>query len=151
MLTYTNAYQTSLAEAIKGQLEKVGINVEIETMELSAAISKFYDDKSVPALLTSWVGQLDPQLTVSGLYTGYYFVGETPPEIASLISEASTTYDMEKRIQLYGEISKIAIADEALDIPLFFPTEIYAVNKRIKGVEQNLLGRNMFSTMWIEK
>jgi len=151
LLTNTSAYQTSLAEAIKGQLEKVGIDVEIETMELSAAVSKFYNDKSVPALLTSWVGQLDPHLTIRGLYTGYYLVGETPDTLLPLISKANSTYDQGERAQIYKEISKVAVNEEALDIPLFFPPEIYAMNKRIKGFEQNLLGRYMFSAMWIEE
>lgn len=34
---------------------------------------------------------------------------------------------------------------------ILFPPEIYAMNKRIKGFEQNLLGRYMFSTMWLEE
>lgn len=45
LLTYTDTFQTNLAEAIKGQLAEVGIDVEIETMELNTASSKFYDEK----------------------------------------------------------------------------------------------------------
>lgn len=153
LLTNNSAYQSSLAEAIQGQLDKVGINVEIETLELNVAVSKYYDEQTVPALLTSWVGLTEPQLTMRGLYsdTSYYFVGETPSNLETLLAQANVTYDQEERAQLIKEMSKIAVNEEALNIPLFFNPEVYAMNDRIKGVEQNLAGRIIFSKLWVEE
>jgi len=153
ILTPTNAYETRLAEAIKGQLQNIGITVELETMELNAAVTKFFADKSANAILTSWTGRPDPQMTINYLYTkgSFYHVGESTEEIMKLISTAGSTYDQNDRADLYKEINKKALLEEGLTVPLIYPPEITVMKKEIKGFEPNLLGKPIFSTIKVEK
>lgn len=154
LVTYPIEYWSRLANAIKGQLEKVGINVKIETLEANAAVQKFMTDNNTDALTGSWSGRPDPQMTINSLYSkdSFYNPGKiSTPELESLIKEAAATYDQDKRAELYGKISNEAIVQQGMAIPLFTTPAIHAMNKKVKGFEPNLLGKPIFSTLWVDQ
>lgn len=155
LLRGPDAYSTRLAEAIKGQLEKVNITVEIEGMEPNAAVQEMLVKKTYPAMIGNWTGRADPFLTINSLYEqkSFYNVGQvSTPELDALLSEAAVTYDQNKRAELIGKISKIAILDEGYEIPLFFQPVISAMSKKVHfAEEQNLLGKALLSTLWVEQ
>ncbi|WP_251551216.1 ABC transporter substrate-binding protein [Neobacillus muris] len=154
LVTYPIEYWSRLANAIKGQLEKVGITVNIETLEANAAVQKFMTDNNTDALTGSWSGRPDPQMTINSLYSkdSFYNPGKiSTPELEGLISEAASTYEQEKRAELYGKISNEAIIQQGIAIPLFTTPATHAMNKKVKGFEPNLLGKPIFSTLWVEK
>lgn len=155
LLRGPDAYSTRLAEAIKGQLEKANITVEIEGMEPNAAVQEMLVKKTYPAMIGNWTGRADPFLTVNSLYEkeSFYNVGRvSTPELDSLLSEAAVTYDQDKRAELIGKVSKIAILDEGFEIPLFFQPVISAMNTKVHfAEEQNLLGKALLSTLWVEQ
>ncbi|WP_249366819.1 ABC transporter substrate-binding protein [Neobacillus rhizophilus] len=151
---FAKSYETRLAEAIKSQLKDIGIEVKLQPLEITAAAASFYSEKEVPAYLASWSGRADPQMTVSGLYSKNSFFkpgGHSRPDLEELISKAASTYDQDQRAELYKEISRIAVLEEAESIPLFFTPMVAAMNKQIKGYEHNKLGKPIFSTLWLEE
>ncbi|PWA11813.1 ABC transporter substrate-binding protein [Pueribacillus theae] len=151
---YSTAYEQRLAEAIKSQLAEVGIQVELQAMELQAAVSNYFVEKEVPMFLSSWTGRPDPQITIKNLFARDSFYnagGHSTDEIESLISEAAGTYEQEGRAKLYSEISQKALLEEAIMIPIFFEPRAAAMNQSIKGYEPNLLGKPIFSTIWKEQ
>lgn len=154
LITYPIEYWTRLANAIKGQLEEVGITVNVETLEANAAVQKFMTDKETHALTGNWSGRPDPQMTINSLYSedSFYNPGKlSTPNLESLIEEAATTYEQERRIELYGEIVNEAIVNEGFSIPLFTTPATIAMNEKVQGFEPNLLGKPIFSTLWMEE
>lgn len=150
---YSNAYDQRIAEAIQSQLAEIGIEVQLQSMELSAAVSNYFNEKEVPAFLSSWTGRPDPQMTVNNLFAAgsFYNAGShSTDEIEDLILQASASYEQEERAELYGEISQKAILEEAIMIPLFFENRTSAMNQSLKGYEPNLLAKPIFSTTWKE-
>jgi peptide/nickel transport system substrate-binding protein len=154
LVTYPIDYWTRLANAIKGQLEKVGITVKIEPLEANAAVQKFMTDKDTDALTGNWSGRPDPQMTINSLYSkdSFYNPGKlSTPELESLISEAAGMYDQDKRGELYGKIVNEAIIQQGFSIPLFSGSITHALDQKIKGFEPNLLGKPIFSELWVEQ
>ncbi|PWA11160.1 ABC transporter substrate-binding protein [Pueribacillus theae] len=154
MVTNALAQDTKIADAIKGQLKEIGINVEVQPMEVNKATATYFSEKKVPALFSAWTGRPDPQMTVNYLFNQDTFFntgGKTTDEIASLISEAASTYEQEDRPALYQEISKKAILEEAIAIPVIFEPITEAMNPKVKGFEPNRIGKPIFSTIWMEE
>lgn len=153
LLRSPDPYDARLGDLLKAQLQEVGITVEVEAMEPNAAVGAFFNKQST-ALLGNWTGRVDPQLTISSLYSknSFYNIGKAETANSErLIAEAAATYDQNKRAGLYGQIMKEVLLDEALAIPLFFPPVIYAYHKNVGGVEHNMLGKPLFAKLWLEQ
>lgn len=154
MNQHANAHETKIAEAIKAQLAEIGIEVDLQVMEINASTASFFTEKKVEASLSRWTGRPDPQMTIDYLFSSDSFYntgGHSTTEIESLIAEAAATYDQEKRAELYKEISKKAILEEAIAIPILFEPRISAMNKKVGGFEPNMQGKPVFSTIWMEQ
>lgn len=151
---YTTAYEQRIAETLKSQLSEIGIELNLQSMELQAAVSNYFNEKEVPVFLSSWTGRPDPQMTVNYLFESDSFYnagGHTTKEIENLISKAAGIYDQDERAELYKQISQKAVLEEAIMIPLFFELRTDAMNQSLKGYEPNMLGKPIFSTTWIEQ
>lgn len=151
---YSNAYEARLAEAIKGQLGEIGIQVELQSMETIAATTAFFHEKKFQATITSLTGRPDPQIATKILFAKgsiYNAGGYSTDEIEKLINEAASVYDQAERAKLYGEIARKAVLEEAISIPLFFSPYVAAMNSKVKGYEPNMLGKPIFSDIWLEQ
>lgn len=154
MVHMSSAHDQKIGEAIKGQLKEIGVEVNVQAMELSAASANYFTEKGSHAYFSSWTGRPDPQMTVNYLFSGDSFFnpgGYSTDEIESLITEAASTYDQAERAELYKKISEVGLLEEAMFIPLFFEPMTAAMNHSIKGFEPNLIGKPMFSTIWKEQ
>lgn len=154
MVTNALTQDTKLADAIKSQLGEIGINVKVQPMEVNKATATYFNEKKEPALFSAWTGRPDPQMTINYLFNKDTFFntgGQTTDEIASLISDAASTYEQEDRAPLYQEISKKAILEEAIAIPVIFEPITEAMNPKVKGFEPNRIGKPIFSTIWMEE
>ncbi|MFD4819890.1 ABC transporter substrate-binding protein [Peribacillus butanolivorans] len=153
MVYQANAVNQRLSEAIKGQLEKIGIKVNIKGMELTASSTHYFTDKAINANLQSWTGRPDPQMTINNLFSADSFFnpgGTSTDEIEELISQAASTNDQKERVKIYKQVSQKGIIEEAMIIPIFFEPQTAAMKKSIHGYESNLLGKPIFSTIWKE-
>lgn len=153
LLHFSTAYESRLAETIKSQLKEIGIEVNLQSMELTAAVSTFFAEKGTPALLASATGKPDPQMLTNSQYSenSFYNLGGGSLEIDSLLSKAVSTSDLKERAEIYHEIGRQAILEEARVIPLFFPSAIDAMDPKLKGYEPNMMAKGVFSTIWLEQ
>ncbi|WP_176330275.1 ABC transporter substrate-binding protein [Oceanobacillus rekensis] len=154
MITHSIPTVLRVADAVQSQLSDVGIEVNIEPMEIVAADGSYFADKEAPAYLTAYTGRADPHQAVKILYASdsYYNVGShSTPEIESLISEAVSIYNQGERAKLYSELSKKAILEEAIVIPIIFEPHLSVNSSRLKGYEPNLIGKAFFNDIWIEE
>lgn len=143
-----------LVEAVAAQLSEIGIEVKLKPMEIGAADATFFSDQKENAYFTVYTGRVDPQQAVELLFAGesFYNVGGVPHEkLDALITEAKQTYDLEERKKIYQEISRIAVIEEAIQIPIMFTPRVAAMKENLKGFEPNLLGKPLFVEFWIEE
>ncbi|WP_160112409.1 ABC transporter substrate-binding protein [Salicibibacter kimchii] len=148
------AYYARAVDVLRQQLDDIGIQLNTEAMEITTATATYFDEQSVPALLSRWTGRPDPHMTMSLLFSegSYYNTGShTTEEINTLLNEAAAvTEDEDKRAEIYGEISRIAVEEEAIMIPLVFQPEVIGMHNDVKGYEGNLLGKPRFDLLWKE-
>lgn len=133
---------------------EIGVEVTLVPMDIGAADASFFSEHKEDAYFTVYTGRVDPQQAVELLFSGesFYNVGGVPYEkLDKLIAEAKQTYDLEERKQMYQEISKIAVIEEAIQIPVMFTPRVAAMRQELKGFKPNLLGKPLFADFWIEE
>ncbi|SEN03605.1 peptide/nickel transport system substrate-binding protein [Mesobacillus persicus] len=154
MIHLAIANYTRGAEIIKDQLKEIGIDVNLEPMEVTKATTSFFSEQTAPAFSTTWTGRQDPQIAVQLLFSSNSYLNpgkHSTPEIESLISKAASIYDNEERAELYKEISRKALLEEAIGIPLVYEPMTSAMTQKVKGFEPNLMGKAIFSSIWVEE
>ncbi len=154
LIQFAMAQEIKMAEAIKGQLAEVGIDVKLDSMEVNTGTASFFAEKKAPAFYSTWTGRPDPQITINQLFSKDSFYnpgGYSTSEIESLISKAASTYDQDERATLYKEINEKAILEEAMIIPIIFEPVVSAMNQQVQGFEPNMMGKPVFSSIWLDQ
>lgn len=139
----TLSYKTSLskisrflAEAIKEDLKKIGINLKIETLEWGT----FYNDikrGNFDMFSLNWIGIKDPDayrlrfhskmVPPLGFNRGYY----SNFTLDKLLEEGVIEIKREKRKEIYSKVQQIILEDEPY-ISLFWPDIVVVAKKNIK-------------------
>lgn len=130
---FTEAYQSDLAE--------IGIAAEIERVEPNVWLDLIVNSE-FPGLLghAYQFGDLDPAL----LFGAHPFGVEQnasrfeSEEYRTLVREAATELDNDRRIELYREVTEL-IKDEAFILPIGTRVQLYALNERVNGFQVNAL------------
>ena len=122
---------TSVAEAIGGYLQALGIRTSVRTMERATFLAA-WREKKLRGLVFSATGaagnaaaRLEPFFTKSGVYAY-----GTRPEIDDLFQRQANEIDRGKREALLHQIQKIVI-DQALVAPVFQQAFLWGVGARV--------------------
>ncbi|HEY7217586.1 MAG TPA: ABC transporter substrate-binding protein [Candidatus Binatia bacterium] len=113
-----------IAEAIKEQLQQVGIDLEIRSYEWAT----FYSDVkkgNFHLYSLAWVGVMDPDI----FYQIFHSASVPPagdnrgrysnPALDRLLEQGRSTEDLSKRKRIYGEVQRI-LADDLPYVPLWW-------------------------------
>lgn len=128
-----------IAEVLQQQLAEIGIALEIRNYEWAT----FYNDikqGNFQLYSLAWVGIEDPDI--------YYVTchsSQTPPEgnnrgyfhdesVDQMTEAARRTADADERRRLYAEVQR-RVAQLLPVIPLWWPTNVAAFNRRLQGFE----------------
>jgi peptide/nickel transport system substrate-binding protein len=127
---------SELAQAIAGQLAKVGIRANIQSQDFGAYVQRWLAKEVRGMYLFSFGG---PWLDVDAVLGAHFdSTRRAPyynkPELDAMIAEARTSFDQNARSALYQRITQF-IKDDAPWLFLFAADDIYAVNKRVKNWE----------------
>jgi len=122
-----------IAEAITGQLAKVGIKAELETVEWSTYVQGIVGRKYALFLLSQGGLQVGPavQTNWSSRIKGIAWQGYTNGTVDDLIDKAAKTVDEGARIAIYEQLDKL-VWDDLPWIPLYHQQDIYAIRDRVK-------------------
>jgi peptide/nickel transport system substrate-binding protein len=147
------------AEAVKQNLEDVGINVEMVATDVAGWNSKVADwDYDIAFTYLYQYG--DPALGVSRNYLtsqiakGFVFnnvEGYSNPEVDQLFAEGATAFPDSKRQEIYDKVQKILVDDVpvACLLELQFPT---ITRCNVKNLITTGIGVNDgFRDAWIDK
>jgi len=126
-----------IAEALKEQLARVGIELEIRTYEWGT----FYSDiknGNFHLYSLAWVGVMDPDIYYQMFHSasippngdnrGHY----SNPELDRLLEQGRRTTDAAARKAVYVQVQRI-LADELPYIPLWWVKNVTVQNAAIKG------------------
>jgi peptide/nickel transport system substrate-binding protein len=130
---------TSVAEAIGGYLQAIGIRTSVRTMERATFLAS-WREKKLHGLLIGATGaagnaaaRLEPFFTKSGVYAY-----GTRPEIDDLFQRQANEIDRGKREALLHQIQKIVI-DQALVAPVFQQAFLWGVGARVEQPAAGLI------------
>ena len=130
---------TSVAEAIGGYLQALGIRTSVRTMERATFLAA-WREKKLRGLVFSATGaagnaaaRLEPFFTKSGVYAY-----GTRPEIDDLFQRQANEIDRGKREALLHQLHKIVI-DQALVAPVFQQAFLWGVGARVEQPAAGLI------------
>ena len=149
-------YGTMSADApvIAANLKDIGINVEVETVDLGVWIEDWRNLRE-PITRNAWGGFMDPDLL-------YYRHFHSPPEgmdfrrwnnptADEILDKARSSVDPAERREYYNEIQRM-LAEDPVMIPLYSPDLLNAMQPHVKDYVQHPSGWYYgFRDTWLDK
>ncbi len=130
-----------LAEYLRQNLAKIGIDAKINSHDFSTYIKKVYTDRAFDLTAEYLGNQFDPTLGVQRVYWSKNFKIGLPfsnashyanPEVDKLLEAASVEIDDNKRKEQFNAFQKI-VADEVPVINLIALDNVTVFNRRVKN------------------
>jgi peptide/nickel transport system substrate-binding protein len=124
----------AIAEAITGQLAKVGIKAELETIEWSTYVQGIIGRKYELFLLSQGGLQVGPavQTNWSSRIKGIAWQGYSNPTVDGLIDTAAKQVDSQQRTATYEQLMR-QVWDDSPWIYLYHQQDIYGIGSRVKN------------------
>lgn len=152
-LTLMTSAASSGNQLIQSMLKEIGINVEINMVEVAAVL----DQASKGAFdlnFSSW-GDVDPDMLYLLMHSsqiggGLNYGRINNKELDALLEKGRTTMNAEERKKIYADIQKIAV-EQAYGVPLYTPKTFKVVNKRVQGAKPNPMAKLSVYDMWIKQ
>jgi peptide/nickel transport system substrate-binding protein len=122
-----------VCQAITGQLEQVGIKVNLKIIEWGTYISNVTSHKTNPIYLMGWsLPSLDPdQWLWVNTHTDEPFSQNSDPELDKMLEEARYEIDVTKREKLYHKINAY-VHEQAYLAVLYEQRDLVGVSNRIE-------------------
>jgi len=153
ILAYQDPVQIRKGELIQAAAADAGFNVEIEVLELAAAVPAMFTDRAFAMFCAPWTGRPDPSQTVTSLFDSgaYYSVRDSDrADVDALLAAAVASPDTDDRAAAYQDLWAVAIADQALWTPLWHNVSVSATTDKVNGYQLNLLGKGQIQFAWLE-
>lgn len=133
-----NSARAQEAQIIQAAAKSIGINIEIESIELASFRERFfaYDFSAMinsgqadsPEANSILAFQTDPEGFSKSYWTHY-----TNDEVTKLLYEGQKTLDGTERGDIYAKLQQ-TLADEVPYIPLYYPDILKGVRSNIDGI-----------------
>ena len=132
-----NAQRAQIAQIVQESLAQIGIEVEIESLDIAVFRERFFAYDFDFMLNSGQSDAPDPNgfITFQADPEGFsksYWTHFTDDRVTELMHEGRTTPNGDERAAIYREIQQI-LADEVPYIPLFFPANLKATTDRVHG------------------
>jgi peptide/nickel transport system substrate-binding protein len=121
-----------MAEAVAGDLRKIGINATVKTHEWGTYMNRMYSHNNAPAYLLGWGNtSFDADFTINPLMrSGKLLSNVSFPKLDALIDQGISTMDPKKRQKIYSDAVKI-MKEEVPWAWTYQQVDIYGVNERV--------------------
>jgi len=156
-VTFTRAASyAKLGEALREQLKAVGINLQLETLDVNAANDKVFVKKDFDLGVASYCNGSDPEVGVRRVYVSSNIgpilfsngAGYKNPKVDQLFDQGAVQTDRAERAKTYGQIQQI-LTD---DLPYFWVVDSQgyrAYRSVYKGFRTS--GGNILEAAWTAK
>ena len=148
----TNVYP-ALAEAVKDMWDDVGVVMNLRPVDPVQTAPIFYSQQQGDMLVSVFGGRADPAQQLTLLFTAGPIQnpgGHTTPEIAALANEVNQPGTVEERTPAVREMVR-AVAEEAMNVVLYYPTGLTAYEDGVEGLQVWLSGKPEFRGVGIAK
>jgi peptide/nickel transport system substrate-binding protein len=138
-----NAYVNQYAQVIQSSLADVGINIQIETLEVNTIRTQLAQGQ-FQMYTGIWIGGNQDPIFLRDLFTTGKIPGGSVaccnrsrysnPELDKILEDAVNATDRETAKALYGQAQEIVSSDLPL-FPLWYPANLVVANKRIGNIK----------------
>lgn len=156
-VTFTHAASyAKLGQALREQLKAIGINLQLETLDVNAANDKVFIKKDFDLGVASYCNGSDPEVGVRRMYVSSNIgqilfsngAGYKNPKVDQLFDQGAVQTDRAERAKTYAQLQQI-LTD---DVPYFWivDSQGYRAYRSIyKGFRTS--GGNILETAWTTK
>jgi len=144
----SNVAVNNYSQAIQSSLNAVGLNVQIETMEVNV-LRKQLAQGQFQMYTGIWIGGNQDPIFLRDLFRSDKIPGQyvsccnrgryQNQQVDKLLTDAIDTTDQAQAKELYGKAWNI-ISDELPLLPLWYPANMVVYNKRIGNIKINASG-----------
>lgn len=123
-----------IAEVIKENWRKIGVEVELESMEWKTYLSRLVNEK-FPIFILGWGADFPDPHNFMDLFlsdSGNNHTGFANERYDKLIEIASEETDPQKRVEIYNEAQRILLEEEVAIIPMFWGVSARLQKKNLK-------------------
>jgi dipeptide transport system substrate-binding protein len=146
----TNPNPRATAELVQADWAKIGVKVELVTLEFGELLNRTRRGEHDVTLL-AWASDngdpdnfLTPNFACAGIPGGSNVSRWCLPAFDALLAEARATPDLAKRDALYRRAQAL-YRDDTPWVPLTYPTSAIAMSKRVVGMKVSPFGLNNYS------
>nr|WP_237465005.1 ABC transporter substrate-binding protein [Leucobacter luti] len=153
LLASGNAQRAQIAQILQESLGKIGIDVEIEQLDIAVFRERFFAYDFDFMLNSGQSDAPDPNgfITFQADPEGFsksYWTHYTNDRVTELMHEGRTTPEGPERTEIYAEIQQI-LADDVPYVPLFFPSNLKATTSEVHGFTVLPNGSVLFQDAWL--
>jgi len=139
LLSNDDPVRQQLIEQISADWRAIGVQAVPQAVSFAGLVSDFLAPRRFDAALITWsiTGDPDPYpLWHSSQSTegGQNYSGWMNDEADTLIQDARSTVDRDKREALYSQLQRLFLEDMPA-LPLYYPVYTYGVSERVKNVQ----------------
>jgi dipeptide transport system substrate-binding protein len=143
------------AELLQADFAKIGVKADVKVIEWGELIKEAKQGQH-DTLFMGWAGDngdpdnyLSPLFSCNAVKSGINFARYCDPQLDRLIAEGKATPDQAKRAKAYEAAQKI-IHDQALWIPLGYPTAAAITRTNVSGYNVSPFGRQNFTAVNVQ-
>ncbi|OLL33409.1 ABC transporter substrate-binding protein [Burkholderia sp. SRS-W-2-2016] len=143
------------AEMLQADFAKIGVKAEVKVIEWGELIKQAKQGQH-DTLFMGWAGDngdpdnyLSPLFSCNAVKSGINFARFCDQDLDKLIADGKATSDIAKRTKAYEAAQQI-IHDEALWIPLGYPTAAAITRTNVSGYHVSPFGRQNFGTVAVQ-
>lgn len=143
------------AELLQADFAKIGVKAQIKVIEWGELIKEAKQGQH-DTLFMGWAGDngdpdnyLSPLFSCNAVKSGINFARFCDPQLDKLIADGKTTANQAERTKLYEAAQKI-IRDQALWIPLGYPTAAAITRTNVSGYRVSPFGRQNFADVAVQ-
>ncbi|MBW3557506.1 MAG: ABC transporter substrate-binding protein, partial [Actinobacteria bacterium] len=134
MVTDEYPETVTAAQVIESQLEPLGIDVNIRTLDFATWLDE-QGKGNFDAFLLGWLGNIDPHDYYYAQHhtgEGFNFHGYSNPEVDELLEQGAVQTDRDERKKIYDEAAEL-IVDDASYVYLYNPDTVNAWRPQLSG------------------
>ncbi len=154
-VTWNNPALVPSTEVVRAMLKKIGINMEIEVLNVGSATDAFFHTTQYPLYVTQWSRYPEPDWLASLAYKsdGYYNAANLKrPDVDLLVEKGASLYDPADRIKVYAELDAL-ILDEAWFVPILYGTVYATAPHKVRNLDRLLASdaKMDLTRLWLTK
>ena len=152
MMVNANAVDDGkVAQAIKSDLEKIGVTVELQLLEQTKLIQEMNANRFT-SVIAGHSGKFDPFFSFSRFFQSQSTLNNyayKSPEFDKLLEQSAATADAQERAKVYRQISRL-LAEDAVWCYIRHAESAHVLRKEVKGYVYNPDELEHLDNVWLE-